>query len=97
MNQATTRSIFRWIHIIFAIPIAGYIYSPFDKIPNYAPLLGLSSSLYLSFRDFGCGKAILLYDYFRRDRLNNILQITPSRKECPKGFEVKLHGAPRSS
>jgi hypothetical protein len=36
MNQATTRSIFRWIHIIFAIPIAGYIYSPFDKIPNYA-------------------------------------------------------------
>jgi hypothetical protein len=36
MNQATTRSIFRWIHIIFAIPIAGYIYSPFDKIQNYA-------------------------------------------------------------
>lgn len=36
MNQATTPSIFRWIHIIFAIPIAGYIYSPFDKIPNYA-------------------------------------------------------------
>lgn len=30
------RSIFRWIHIIFAIPIAGYIYSPFDKIPQYA-------------------------------------------------------------
>jgi hypothetical protein len=31
-----TRSIFRWIHIVFAIPILGYIYSPFDKIPNYA-------------------------------------------------------------
>jgi hypothetical protein len=38
MNEATKRSIFRWIHIIFAIPIAGYIYSPFDQIPNYAPI-----------------------------------------------------------
>lgn len=37
MKEATKLSIFRWIHIVFAIPIAGYIYSPFDKIPNYAP------------------------------------------------------------
>ncbi len=37
MKDATKRSIFRWIHIVFAIPILGYIYSPFDKIPNYAP------------------------------------------------------------
>jgi hypothetical protein len=36
MKEATKRSIFRWIHIIFAIPILGYIYSPFDQIPNYA-------------------------------------------------------------
>ena len=31
------RVIIRWIHIICAIPIIGYIYSPFDQIPNYAP------------------------------------------------------------
>ena len=36
MNQSTVRTIFRWIHIVFAIPIIGYIYSPFDQIPNYA-------------------------------------------------------------
>jgi thiosulfate reductase cytochrome b subunit len=36
MKEATKRSIFRWIHITFAIPILGYIYSPFDQIPNYA-------------------------------------------------------------
>ena len=36
MNQAIKRSIFRWIHILFAIPIIGYIYSPFEKIPQYA-------------------------------------------------------------
>jgi hypothetical protein len=37
MNQSTVRWILRTIHIVFAIPIIGYIYSPFDKIPNYAP------------------------------------------------------------
>jgi len=37
MNFPSQRTIFRWIHIILAIPIAGYIYSPFDKIPQYAP------------------------------------------------------------
>ena len=36
MTQSTQRTIFRWIHLIFSIPILGYIYSPFDKIPNYA-------------------------------------------------------------
>jgi hypothetical protein len=33
MNQ---RLILRWIHIIVAIPIYGYIYSPFEKLPQYA-------------------------------------------------------------
>ncbi len=37
MSSGATRSIFRWIHIILSIPIIGYIYSPFDQIPNYAP------------------------------------------------------------
>lgn len=50
MTQATKRSIVRWMHLVLAIPIVGYIYSPFDQIPNYAfktrfvfvPLLVLS-------------------------------------------------------
>jgi hypothetical protein len=37
MKQSTKRSILRWIHIVFAIPIFGYVYSPFEEIPNYAP------------------------------------------------------------
>src|SRR6266480_6628478 len=37
MIKATTRrSILRWIHLILAIPILGYIYSPFAELPNYA-------------------------------------------------------------
>jgi len=34
MNQATIRTVFRWIHVVFAIPVIGYVYSPFDQIPN---------------------------------------------------------------
>jgi len=37
MNRGISRSIFRWIHLVFSIPILGYIYSPFEKLPNYAP------------------------------------------------------------
>jgi len=36
MSQGTFRLILRWIHIIVAIPILGYIYSPFEKLPQYA-------------------------------------------------------------
>src|SRR5580692_1932801 len=39
MKDATKRSIVRWIHIIFSIPILGYIYSPFEEIPKYAPVV----------------------------------------------------------
>jgi len=38
ISNATKRSILRWIHLIFAIPIIGYVYSPFAELPNYAPV-----------------------------------------------------------
>ena len=37
MKPSTKKTILRWTHIILGIPIAGYIYSPFEEIPNYAP------------------------------------------------------------
>jgi hypothetical protein len=37
MSSAAKRRIFRWTPIVFSIPILGYIYSPFEQIPNYAP------------------------------------------------------------
>jgi hypothetical protein len=36
MSNATKRAILRWIHLFFAIPIVGYVYSPFVELPNYA-------------------------------------------------------------
>ena len=39
MREATKRSILRWIHIVLAVPIIGYVYSPFKELPNYAPVV----------------------------------------------------------
>src|SRR5256885_7737375 len=39
MSNATKRAILRWIHLVFAIPIIGYVYSPFAELPNYAPVV----------------------------------------------------------
>jgi len=38
MKESTKRAIVRWIHIILAVPIIGYIYSPFDLVHFYAPI-----------------------------------------------------------
>ena len=38
ISKATKRLILRWVHLILAIPILGYIYSPFQELPNYAPI-----------------------------------------------------------
>jgi hypothetical protein len=38
ISKVTLRTIFRWVHLVLAIPILGYIYSPFSELPNYAPL-----------------------------------------------------------
>ena len=39
IRNAAKRSILRWIHLIFAIPIIGYVYSPYSELPNYAPVV----------------------------------------------------------
>lgn len=38
MRDAALRTAIRWLHLLFAIPIIGYIYSPFETLPDYAPL-----------------------------------------------------------
>src|SRR5262247_3653166 len=38
ISNAIKRSILRWNHLVVAIPILGYIYSPFAELPNYAAI-----------------------------------------------------------
>ena len=37
LSASTQRAIVRWLHLILAIPIIGYLYSPFENLPDYAP------------------------------------------------------------
>lgn len=39
MSNATKRAILRWVHLVFAIPVIGYAYSPFAELQNYAPIV----------------------------------------------------------
>ena len=41
ISSASKRSVLRWIHLIFTIPILGYVYSPFEELPSYAPVVRL--------------------------------------------------------
>lgn len=41
MSEGLKRALVRWTHIVLGIPIIGYIYSPFDQLPNYAPKVRL--------------------------------------------------------
>ncbi len=38
MKDSAHRLIFRTIHLVLAIPITGYLYSPFALLPSYAPM-----------------------------------------------------------
>ena len=39
VSSAAQRTIFSWIHIVLGIPVIGYVYSPFEQLPNYAPVV----------------------------------------------------------
>jgi hypothetical protein len=56
------------IHIVFSIPILGYIYSPFEEIPKYAARVRFVVVAVMLLSGFGSGKAMSFDDLFRRDR-----------------------------
>ncbi len=36
ISSATKRAILRWIHLVFSIPVLGYIYEPASEVEQYA-------------------------------------------------------------
>ena len=68
MKDATKRSILRWIHIVFSIPILGYIYSPFEEIPKYAPAVRFVFLPVIVLSGLWMWKAMSFDDLLRRDR-----------------------------
>jgi hypothetical protein len=57
--------------------------SPFEEIPKYAARVRFVVVPVMSFRDFGCGKAMSFDDLFRRDRPNKTLQRTAAGMAVP--------------
>jgi len=74
MKDATKRSILRWIHIVFSIPILGYIYSPFEEIPKYAARVRLVVVPVMLLSGFWRNHN---YPWFQRDKNWNNLRSDP--------------------
>lgn len=66
ISNAVQRMIFRWVHIIFAVPIIGYAYSPFEQLPNYAPVVRYIAVPAIVFSGFLMWKGHLLRRIFSR-------------------------------
>jgi hypothetical protein len=60
ISNVTKRSILRWIHLIFTIPILGYVYSLFAELPNYAPVVRFVSIPVLILSEFWMWKGHVL-------------------------------------
>ena len=71
ISTATQSLIFRWIHIIFAIPIAGYVYSPFEELPNYAPIVRFIAVPALIMTGLWMWKGHLVKKWFRNNNYTN--------------------------
>jgi hypothetical protein len=70
MREATKRSIFRWIHIIFGTPILGYIYdSPLDT-PHYASAIRYVSLPVLLLSGLWMWKGHVLRRFFSKRSAN---------------------------
>lgn len=70
MKESTKRSIVRWIHLVFSIPLIGYVYSPFEAIPDYAPLTRYFFLPVLVFTGFWLWKGAALRRFLWRPATN---------------------------
>lgn len=74
MKEATKGSTFRCIHIVFGIPIVGYVYSPFKALPNYAPVVRHIALPMIVLTGLWMWKGHVIQRLFWRDLPNNVPQ-----------------------
>ena len=39
ISEGLKKALVRWVHVALAIPVAGYVYGPFEALPSYAPVI----------------------------------------------------------
>ena len=74
MTKIPMRMVLRWIHIVLSIPIYGYIYSPFEKLPQYAPPTRFVFFPFMVLTGLLMWKGHFLWRLFRKDRSGKTLQ-----------------------
>jgi hypothetical protein len=74
MTKIPMRMVLRWIHIVLSIPIYGYIYSPFEKLPQYAPPTRFVFFPIMVLTGLLMWKGHFLWRLFRKDRPGKTLQ-----------------------
>jgi len=77
-----------WIHIILAIPIVGYIYSPFDKIPPYAAPTRYVFLPIMVVTGLWAWKGMSFDASSQRDPLRSVRPITPEPALSGPSFRV---------
>src|SRR6266496_6795605 len=83
MSNATKRWIPRLIHLIFSIPIVGYVYSPFAELPNYAPVVRFVSIPVLVLTGFWMWKGHVLRRLISKSLAQQDAADNPSRLGPP--------------
>jgi hypothetical protein len=66
ISAATQRVIFRWTHLVLAIPIIGYVYSPFEQLPDYAPVVRFIAIPVIALTGLWMWKGHLLRRFFAK-------------------------------
>ena len=69
ISASTQRVIVRWLHLVLAIPVIGYIYSPFDQLPNYAPTVRFVAFPVILLTGLWMGKGHLVRRMFSKNRV----------------------------
>ena len=69
ISASTQRVIVRWLHLVLAIPIVGYIYSPFDQLPDYAPVVRFVAFPVILLTGLWMWKGHLVRRTFSKDRV----------------------------
>lgn len=80
MKESTKRTILRWIHLVFAIPIIGYIYSPFAELPNYAPVVRYVAFPMMALTGLWMWKGHVFRRFFSKAGKNELAEASDSIK-----------------
>lgn len=80
ISSAAKRAIMRGFHIAIGMPVIGYIYSPFERLPNFAPAVRFVFLPMLVISGFWMWNGYLLQRLITKGFLSRCRQFNRSRE-----------------